>query len=101
MRTRTPRAAAFLAAGPPARGAAATITVSPGDSIQKAVDKADQGDTVKVKPGTYQEKAHKCPAETGTCAVHITKGIHLIGLGQPGGDRVVLKAKGGEHQGIE
>jgi parallel beta-helix repeat protein len=64
------------------------------------VNKADQGDTVRVKPGTYTEDAHKCPAEEGTCAVHITKGIKLIGLPKEG-HPVVLKATGDEHQGIE
>jgi parallel beta-helix repeat protein len=100
MRTRTALLAAILVAALPATASAATLTVSPGKSIQGAVDKADQGDTVRVKPGTYQEKAHKCPAEEGTCAVHITKGIKLIGLPTEG-HPVVLKAKGDEHQGIE
>ena len=32
---------------------AATITVSPGESIQAAIDSAGSGDTVRVEPGTY------------------------------------------------
>jgi parallel beta-helix repeat protein len=100
MRTRTALFAAVLAAALPAPAAAATITVSPGDSIQKAVNQAKAGDKVKVKPGTYKEKAHNCPAETGTCAVLIKKGIKLIGLTQEG-NPVILKATDGEHQGIE
>jgi parallel beta-helix repeat protein len=100
MRTRTALFALLLAAALPAPALAATITVSPGDSIQKAVNKAKQGDNVRVEPGTYQEDAHKCPAEAGTCAVHIRTGIRLIGLSTPG-HPVVLKAKGDEHQGIE
>ena len=34
---------------------AATHTVKPGDSIQKAIDKAMPGDTVKISDGTYIE----------------------------------------------
>ena len=99
MRTRTALFVAVLAAALPAP-AAATITVSPGDSIQKAVNEARPRETVKVKPGTYKEDAHNCPAEEGTCAVLIKKGIELIGLTEEG-NPVVLKAKDGEHQGIE
>ena len=32
---------------------AATIYVEPGDSIQRAVNNAQPGDTIIVKPGTY------------------------------------------------
>src|SRR4051812_18878089 len=44
--------AMLLVAGP---AAADTIKVSPGESIQAAIDQAAPGDTVKVAPGTYQE----------------------------------------------
>jgi parallel beta-helix repeat protein len=100
MRTRTALITTLLALALPAHALAATITVSPGESIQKAVNKAKQHDNVRIKPGVYHEKAHKCPAEEGTCAVHISKGIRLRGLGKPG-HPVVLEAKGDEHQGIE
>ena len=36
-------------------GAAGNIYVSPGGSIQAAVDKASSGDTILVKPGEYKE----------------------------------------------
>lgn len=36
-------------------GAAENIYVSPGESIQDAVDKASPGDTILVKPGEYNE----------------------------------------------
>ena len=37
---------------------AATLWVNPGESIQAAIDLADEGDTVKVWPGTYVEDIH-------------------------------------------
>ncbi|PWU17395.1 MAG: hypothetical protein C5B48_16010 [Candidatus Rokuibacteriota bacterium] len=42
----------MLLSGP---AAADVIKVSPGQSIQSAINKADPGDTVKLAPGTYSE----------------------------------------------
>ena len=42
----------MLLSGP---AAADVIKVSPGQSIQAAINKADEGDTVKLAPGTYSE----------------------------------------------
>jgi nitrous oxidase accessory protein NosD len=42
----------MLLSGP---AAADVIKVSPGQSIQSAINKADEGDTVKLAPGTYSE----------------------------------------------
>src|SRR5205085_1858568 len=59
MRVKTILVAAALAglttmllSGP---AAADVIKVSPGQSIQAAINKADEGDTVKLAPGTYSE----------------------------------------------
>ena len=44
------------------------IHVTPGHSIQAAVDQARRGDTVSVAPGTYTEAGTPCPSEPGTPA---------------------------------
>ena len=48
---------------------AATIVVHPGQSIQRAVNHAHRGDTVRLLPGTYRQN------------VTIRKGISLVGSG--------------------
>ena len=69
------RVALFLScaiAWAPTATMATTITVSPGGSIQAAVDAAAPGDTVKVLPGDYTEN-HPGPA-----AVLVTKPLKLL-----------------------
>lgn len=58
------------------------ITVNPGQSIQKAVDAANPGDTIVVQPGIYHEAGRACPFKPKeTCAVSIVKdNITLVGL---------------------
>jgi hypothetical protein len=59
MRVKTTLVAAALAGITmllmPGPAAAHVIRVSPGESIQAAINKADEGDTVKLAPGTYTE----------------------------------------------
>jgi nitrous oxidase accessory protein NosD len=76
-----------LAAGFPALAAESgkTWTVSPGQSIQEAVDQAAPGDTVQVLPGEYAQ------------SVEIKKdGITLKGL-EYENERTTLKAKDAEE----
>jgi parallel beta-helix repeat protein len=94
-------AVAIGALGLASAAAAKTIKVNPGQSIQAAVDQANPGDRVLVKPGTYQEDGHPCPTNPSqTCAVSIEKdGIRLVGVPSKR-HRVVLQAKADQDDGI-
>ncbi len=75
-------AGAFVAQAAPA--GAATLTVSPGQSIQAAIDAAPAGSTIVVRPGTYHEN------------VAITKNnVNLVGT--PG--KTILKPGAGAPTG--
>jgi parallel beta-helix repeat protein len=87
---------------PALSGAATTIIVRPGQSIQAAVDAASPGDIILVEPGSYAEPGVACPADPAqTCGVAISKdGISLIGLAH-GRRGVVLVNPGGQDVGIQ
>ena len=56
---------------PASSSADRTVTVSPGESIQAAIDAAKPGTTIKIAPGTYHESL-----------VIKTDGIELVGAGR-------------------
>src|SRR5205085_10483959 len=65
------------------------ITVNPGESIQAAVDAAQPGQTIFIKPGTYVE------------AIVVDKAnIKLIGLNGGHSERVIIENPGTANNGI-
>src|SRR5688572_7677442 len=76
---------AMLAAGAQAQEAVRKWTVSPGQSIQEAIDKAAPGDMVQVLPGVYVE------------SVTVAKDrLVLVGM-EYEGERATLRAKDAEE----
>jgi len=67
--------------------------VSPGQSIQKAIDRARPGGWVVVRPGVYRETAD------ATNGLSISRSIHLVGLSTPG-KKVVLENSGAQKNAI-
>src|SRR4051812_43487207 len=61
---------ALVAPASPASGHDSRLLVRPGDSIQAAVDAANPGDTIVVRPGTYRQNV-----------VVAKDGIKLVGFG--------------------
>lgn len=85
---------------------AATITVSPGQSIQTAVNKAAAGDVVRVLPGTYVEKV-LLSGRSGTADALITlkadAGVVLKGSSDvtPSGREGLITIKNSKHVRVE
>jgi nitrous oxidase accessory protein len=73
---------------------AATISITSGQSIQAAIDKADQGDTIEVHSGTYYEN------------VNVFKSLFLRGVDHPiinakdGGSAITLYSGGAVIKGF-
>src|SRR5688572_10513384 len=78
----------------PATSPAATITVTPGQSIQAAVDAAAPGDTVKVMPGDYTE------THGGQAAVMVSKRLRLIAKSRQPLEKVRILPGPGNLHGI-
>lgn len=74
-------------------GSASGTTVSPGESIQAAVDAASPGDTIRVLPGDYVE------THDGIAAVRVTKPLNLIAESGPN-ERVRILPNPGQRHGI-
>ncbi len=97
---RFPRAAVFaalLGAAPAARADTPALrfvqVVSPGESIQHAIDHAAPGGWVLVRPGVYRETA------SATNGLVITRSVNLVGLSTEKRP-VVLENSGGQNNGI-
>ena len=93
---------AILLLAVPAAASAKVIKVSPGQSIQAAVDKAGPGDTVQIAPGTYTSSSTECPPRPSrVCAVSVTKDdVSIVGKQGGHGGGVVLEAEPGQNEGI-
>jgi len=78
----------------PTATTAASFTVTPGESIQAAVDAASPGDTIRVMPGDYTEP------HAGTAAVRITKPLKLLAKSKLPKVKVRLLPGAGQNHGI-
>ncbi len=79
---------------PPGQITRHTIVVMPGQSIQEAIDRAQEGTRIYVLGGVYEEPCNP------TNALNITKsGIHLIGQSNSQ-KRVILRSTGDQRNGI-
>jgi parallel beta-helix repeat protein len=84
---------------PPGQIKRSSIVVKPGQSIQKALDMAQEGTKIYVHAGIYEEPCNL------TNGLNITKsGIHLIGQSKSSSDnekkRVIIQGTGDQRNGI-
>ncbi|MDH3622794.1 MAG: right-handed parallel beta-helix repeat-containing protein [Myxococcales bacterium] len=87
---------------PPEQIGDGTITVTQGQSIQAALDQAEEDTRIEVEPGVYEEP---CNVDNG---LEITKnGIQLIGLSTAAAgpesldeERVIVRSTGTQRNGI-
>jgi parallel beta-helix repeat protein len=86
----------------PATSSARTLNVHKGQSIQRAVDRAHEGDRIFIHPGVYREQGRPCPTRpTRICAVAITEDdISLIGRPNKH-KKVIIEDAGGQARGID
>lgn len=102
----TGAAACLLLAAQLGAAHAATITVSPGQSIQNAVNTAAAGDTVRVLPGTYTQKV-LFSSKSGTASAPLTlkadPGVLLSGGSgvTPSGRQGLITIKNSNHVRVE
>jgi parallel beta-helix repeat protein len=79
---------------PPGQFKRGTIVVKEGQSIQEALDRAQEGTRIFVHGGVYEEPCNP------TNGLNITKsGIHLIGQSNKN-KRVIIKSTNGQRNGI-
>jgi len=79
---------------PPGQFKRGTIVVKPGQSIQEAIDRAQEGTRIFVHGGVYEEPCNP------TNALNITKsGIHLVGQSNKN-KRVIIRSTNGQRNGI-
>ncbi len=74
-------------------------TVSPGQSIQAAVDAAAPGDTITVMPGDYTEPG-RVASDSRVVAVRITKALKLVAQSDLPNAKVRILPSPGQTDGI-
>jgi parallel beta-helix repeat protein len=84
---------------PPGQMKRGSIVVKPGQSIQEALDRAEEGTRIYVHAGIYEEPCNL------TNGLNITKsGIHLVGQSKSSSDnekkRVIIQRTGDQRNGI-
>ena len=76
---------AIAASQRPAHGQTDVITVQPGQSVQAAIDRAQDGQTVFLAPGV-----HEVPIDA---TLRLKPGVHIVGTDRDGPGRTVYRVK--------